>query len=431
MGKECLEEGKHLFFYKGSVPIGPLGMVDDLLTISECGYKTNLVNQYINLKTATKRLQFGTDKCIKMHIGRAKNDILCKDCHVGNWNVDIVTDPETGISTQSDTFTGNVKMKVKQEQVYLGDVISSNGTHTKNVQQRSNKGLGVINQIIQILESTYFGKYYFEVATVLRESLFLSSMLLNSEAWVNYSDKDIRTLEKSDEILFGKILDCEAKTSNTLKYLELGILPIRFEIMRRKLAFLQYILKQDQNSMIFQVLKATRENKVKKDFVHTCEKYLEKLDIKLTFEDISKLSNTSFKKMLKERSKKAAFDYLLSEKSKQKKIMDIEYSKLEMQEYLLCGDRNTSISKFIFKARGCNLDIKTQKKWKYDDKLCSGCSKSEESGDEILFCDSFGENIDNITYSWFYGNSVSEQILVAKLMMIKLKTRQKLREEVT
>ena len=169
------------------------------------------------MKTATKRLQFGTDKCIQMHIGRAKNDILCKDCHVGNWNVDIVTDPETGISTQSDTFTGNVKMKVKQEQVYLGDVISSNGTHTKNVQQRSNKGLGVINQIMQILESTYFGKYYFEVATVLRESLFLSSMLLNSDAWVNYSDKDIRTLEKSDEILLGKILGCEAKTSNTLK----------------------------------------------------------------------------------------------------------------------------------------------------------------------------------------------------------------------
>ena len=89
-------------------------------------------------------------------------------------------------------------MKCKSEQLYLGDLISADGSHTKNVQLRSNKGLGVINQIMQILEATYFGKYFFEVATILRESLFLSSMLLNSEAWVNYTQKDVRILEQCE-----------------------------------------------------------------------------------------------------------------------------------------------------------------------------------------------------------------------------------------
>ena len=50
-------------------------------------------------------------------------------------------------------------------------------------------------------------------------------MLLNSEAWVNYTDKDVRILKQSDEILLGKILDCDANTSNAMKYLELGICP--------------------------------------------------------------------------------------------------------------------------------------------------------------------------------------------------------------
>ena len=45
MGKECLEEQKHLYFYKDTVPIPPLGMVDDLFTISTCGYKTTMMNQ--------------------------------------------------------------------------------------------------------------------------------------------------------------------------------------------------------------------------------------------------------------------------------------------------------------------------------------------------------------------------------------------------
>ena len=56
---------------------------------------------------------------------------------------------------------------------------------------------------------------------------------------------------------------------------------------------------------------------------------------------------------------------------------------------LLDGDRNKNISETIFKAKGKTLDIKLQKKWKYDDKLCSGCYENEESGEEILSCKSF------------------------------------------
>ena len=430
MGKECLEKQKHLFYFRDSVPIGPLGMVDDLLTISECGVKTNLMNQYINFKTGTKRLQFGTSKCVKMHIGKPDN-ILCKDVHVGGWKVDVVTDPETGESSNREYFNGLEKMKVVQEQTYLGDLISSDGTHTKKVQQRSNKGLGVITQIMNILESTYFGKYFFEVALVLRESLFLSSLLLNTEAWVNYTDKDVRILEQCDEILLTKIMDCGTNSSNAMKYLELGVVPVRFEIMKRKLGFLQYILKQNKDSMIYKILKVTSESSVKNDFVYTCKKYMKTLNLEITFEEIEKMSKFSFKKLLKEKIQYAAFSYLEEQKTKQKKIKDIVYSKLEMQEYLVDGDRQTNVSKMIYKARGRTLDIKLHQKWKYSDTLCSGCQVNEESGEEILRCESFGENEQKISYSWFYSSLVSEQISAGKVMMKKLKAKDKIVEEIT
>ena len=137
--------------------------------------------------------------------------------------------------------------------------------------------------------------------------------------------------------------------------------------MRRKLAFLQYILKQDKKSTIYQVLKVTRENPAKNDFVQTCEKYLKKLDIDMTFEEISEISKYSFNKILKEKVKIVSLNYLNLEKSKQTKISDLNYSKLEMQQYLLDGDRNRNISNLIFKARGKMLDIKLQKKWKFED----------------------------------------------------------------
>ena len=211
-------------------------------------------------------------------------------------------------------------MKVKQEQTYLGDVISSDGKHTKNVQARKNKGLGVITQITQILDTVMFGKYYFEVAMVLRSSLLLSSLLLNSEAWVNLSDSDVRALERTDELLLAKILESDSNTSNTFKYLELGIYPLRFEIMKRKLIYLQYILQQDKQSMIYQVFKATCENPIKNDFVKTCQKYLDCLDISLTFEEISGMSKYRFKQLVKQKTEEGGFAYLIGEKNKQKKI---------------------------------------------------------------------------------------------------------------
>ena len=77
------------------------------------------------------------------------------------------------------------------------------------------------------------------------------------------------------------------------------------------------------------------------------------------------------------------------------------------------------------------LDIKTHKKWKYSDTLCSGCLVNEETGEEILRCESFGDNLQKISYSWFYSSKVTDQIEAGKVMMKKMKAKEKLVEEIT
>ena len=178
--------------------------------------------------------------------------------------------------------------------------------------------------------------------------------------------------------------------------------------------------------MVYQVFKTTCENSIKNDFVKTCEKYLTTLEINLTFSDIQNMSKWKFKKLVKEKTLLAAFKYLTSEKNKQTKIKQISYEKLEIQKYLMDGNRNIDTSKFIFKARAKTLDIKTQKSWKYDDKICIGCNVREETGNEILKCWYLGKETltKPIDYDMFYGESVSDMILVATTMMIKMKKRQ-------
>ena len=81
--------------------------------------------------------------------------------------------------------------------------------------------------------------------------------------------------------------------------------------MKRKAIFLQYILKQEKTSMVYQVFEATHKNPIKNDFVKTCERYLNVLDIKLSFQEIENMSEWSFKKLVKTKTKEAGFKYLL------------------------------------------------------------------------------------------------------------------------
>ena len=72
--------------------------------------------------------------------------------------------------------------------------------------------------------------------------------------------------------------------------------------------------------MVFQVFQATCDNPINNDFVKICKKYLDILEIKLSFKDIEEMSNWTFKKLVKEQTKKAAFKYLMEKKNQPNKL---------------------------------------------------------------------------------------------------------------
>jgi hypothetical protein len=68
--------------------------------------------------------------------------------------------------------------------------------------------------------------------------------------------------------------------------LELGVVPVRLEIIKRKIICVQHILQQDKESMIHQVFEATAKMPIKNDYVQICEKYLQVLLINLNYKEI-------------------------------------------------------------------------------------------------------------------------------------------------
>ena len=63
------------------------------------------------------------------------------------------------------------------------------------------------------------------------------SMLNNSESWINLTKLDIETLEKPDTMTQRNIFGNKGNPSKAFMCLELGITPVHFVIMKKRLNF--------------------------------------------------------------------------------------------------------------------------------------------------------------------------------------------------
>ena len=128
IGQECEESG-YRYKYKESLPISLLGLVDDILDVSEAGFKAQQLNALINVKTAEKGLQFGVTKCKSMLIAKDKEHILNSDLTVDKWKTVHKDKSEAGEDTILDIYEGQVPIAKTDEQKYLGFVLSSKSKH--------------------------------------------------------------------------------------------------------------------------------------------------------------------------------------------------------------------------------------------------------------------------------------------------------------
>ena len=415
IGKECLENEKHLYKYKDTVGIPPLGMVDDLLAVAECGVDSVLLNGYINAKTNIKKLQFGAKKCHKIHIGN--NVTKCPELFIDEWK----EKESEELETIEDTCEDVAKIEATKEEKYLGDLICENGKNLRNIENRKCKGLGNIKQIMSILDGICYGKYQFEVAVIYRNSLLLSSLLANSEAWYNVSNRDLEELEAVDENLLRKILETPISTPKEMLYLELGCSPIRFIIKQRRILFLQYILKQEESSLIFKVLEAQYNNPAKNDWITTVLDDMEELELEVPLQQVAEMSKESFKNMVKNATDKRALEYLNCKKLKHKKVKHINHDKLELQEYLKSKNvYSIQEAKFLMSLRSRMLDVKANYENKYYDTSCVACKSPEENQEHLLQCAELCENNQIVgtlpVYTDIFGTEVEKMLTVARLI---------------
>ena len=430
-GKECIRKNKYLYKYKETVGIPPLSMVDDLVLLSTCGLNSVLMNGFINCKTNVKKLQFGVEKCHKMHVG-IKNH-LCPDLFIDGWELKSADSMKTGVTGLVDYGVGSCEVEKSASEKYLGDIISHDGRNQKNIEARKGKGFSTNNKIMNMIEDICFGPFTFEVSLTLRDSFLISSILTNSEAWLGLSNSEVEKLEQVDESLLRRFLEVGQGCPKEMLYLELGCMPIRYIIMIRRILFLHYLLNEEKDSLINRVLVAQSETPSKNDFIVEVEKDLEHLEIFLSLEDIKRLSKEMLSNFVKKQSKEQALIFLNTQKLKHSKVMHIKHDELNMQEYLSPQHISSlKLAKFLFAARTRMIDIGGNFSNKYGErsKCKLGCD-SLDTQQHLLECKELTESDlvaadEELAYSDLFSNKVENQLKVAALLESRLKRRKEI-----
>ena len=110
---------------------------------------------------------------------------------------------------------------------------------------RHDKVKGTITELFVLSKGLKFGIKQIESLMLLYKTVFLPRLIYNCEAWSGLTTKDLKTLKSSQLSYFRRILEVSEGVTTAALYLELGVLPISFEIELKQLLYLKSILDRE------------------------------------------------------------------------------------------------------------------------------------------------------------------------------------------
>ena len=105
---------------------------------------------------------------------------------------------------------------------------------------KCNKAIGNMMEIKNKLDSLKLGKFFMEAAILVRNSVFVGSLLYGVEVLFNLSKKNINNLKKKDEEFLSMLLGNDFSGPRSMLYLETGVEPIDILIKKKTFIFKVY-----------------------------------------------------------------------------------------------------------------------------------------------------------------------------------------------
>ena len=249
-----------------------------------------------------------------------------------------------------------------------------------NVETRVAKGLGIVNQIMDILKCTSFGSHFFEIAATLRDSILINGILTNCEVWYGLTDTEVNQLEEVDRLLLRQVFNVATSCPTEALYLELGCVPVGLIIKSRRTNYLHHLATRNENEMLYQFF-MTQWNYPgrRNEWTEQVKADLKELGIGDDLSWIMKKSKMSFKSLVKKQVRELALLKLSQKKQGHSKMSNLNYTNLEIQEYLKKKDITPTQAKIVFKFRTRMEKFSENFKGGKPTKQCPMCTEAKDT----------------------------------------------------
>ena len=264
------------------------------------------------------------------------------------------------INSKDDTCLKVNGRSMKQVDVacYLGDHFNCQGNNSDLCEERVTKVKDSIIELCSLCKGINMENRQIETMLLLYKTFFIPRLIYNCEARSNLTPKDCLTLQASQLTYLRNVLEVSQATPIAAMYLELGILPVRYEIEMRQFLFLKRLLDKKHADpclrTYIEMLKFENETNWANNVLGLRSDY----NLPVNDDNIKKMSVSHWKYVVKSAIFKEALLQLQVELSSNRKTNHITYqqSSLKPNDYLL--QLPSHLARLVFKAKTRTLDIR-------------------------------------------------------------------------
>ena len=368
----------------------PIMFQDDtirLVTSIEAAQRGNII---MNAAMKRKQLELNTDKCC----------VLIFDTKLKRKST------REAINLNCLLTIGGNKIKAKQQDKYLGDILNEGGLKASvqaTINERYGKSYSTIREIGAVINDFRINAIGgLRAGLDIFEMVVVPSLLNNSDTWIDIDNGSITRLDDLQNWMFKNLLAVPHSVPTPALRSELGCLSMQERIDSRKLNFL-FHLKTLENSSLAREVYELQKKYGHPGLVSECRKLISKYDLPDIIEGVSVSSKLQWKNIVKNKIREYSEEKLKNEFGDYSKLKGgpLMEDGLKVQPYI--QNLKLSEARTMFRIRTlmmpAKMNMKNNRKFAEQLWKCDQCQRMDAQS-HILWCPFFaplreGKNIED------------------------------------
>ena len=264
------------------------------------------------------------------------------------------------------------------------------GDHVANIwkvlyEKRWEKALGYSATCQAMALEMSLGNQLYAIAKLVHMSIFVNGTLVNTETWPHFTTERVEAFERIEQNFFRKILKAHSKTPIEAIYLELGVLPLRFHIMKKRILYLHDIMNREDGELTKQVVTQQKISCYEGDFYpQVCQ---DMVSLSISEQDL-KCTKEQLKALVCAKIKARSYEYLISKAKQHSKVKEEIYGNAEGAAYYMDNRFTPDLVTLLFKFRTRTYLVKNNFRNNYRNTNinCPLCGVHDDKQEHIFEC---------------------------------------------